>query len=105
MAPADEVHEAVLEVAPVLDLLERAWPARSVPAAITATWVHMRWTRSITWLETITVPPRSTYECRMSRMFAAETGSTASNGSSRTSRSGAWTMAAARDTFLVMPAE
>ena len=41
----------------------------------------------------------------MSRMFAAETGSTASNGSSSTSSRGACTSAQASATFLVMPAE
>ena len=70
-----------------------------------ATWSHIRWTRSITWLETITVPPAWAKPCSSSRIRAAETGSTASNGSSSTSRSGAWIMAAARAIFLVMPAE
>ena len=41
----------------------------------------------------------------MSRMFAADTGSTASNGSSSTSSRGACTSAHARATFFVMPAE
>ena len=41
----------------------------------------------------------------MSRMFAADTGSTASNGSSSTSSRGACTSAHASATFLVMPAE
>ncbi|MNW57094.1 hypothetical protein D3C74_348710 [compost metagenome] len=55
--------------------------------------------------ETITVPPLATYPLRISRMLAAETGSTASNGSSSTSRLGAWMRAEASAIFLVMPAE
>ena len=38
-------------------------------------------------------------------MFAADTGSTDSNGSSSTSSRGAWTSAHASAIFLVMPAE
>ncbi len=86
-------------------LLSTVPAARSRPSATTATWSHIRCTRSMTWLETITVPPLATYRSRMSRMLAAETGSTDSNGSSRTSTLGAWIRADARAIFLVMPAE
>src|SRR5690606_7744531 len=81
-------------------------PAASTrPAPITATWSHIRSTRSIEWLETMTVPPPRTNWCRMSRMFAAETGSTDSKGSSSTSSLGAWMSAQASAIFFVMPAE
>ena len=59
----------------------------------------------MTWLESTTVPPASTKSARMRRIVAAETGSTASKGSSSTSTRGAWTSAQARVTFFVMPAE
>ena len=72
---------------------------------MTATCVQMRSTRSMTWLESTTVPPDSTKPVRMRRIVAAEIGSTASNGSSSTSTRGAWTSAEASVTFLVMPAE
>src|SRR5262249_21761003 len=58
------------------------------PAARIAMCVQSRSTTSITWLEKMTVPPPLTYRWRMSRVSAAETGSTASNGSSSTSRRG-----------------
>jgi hypothetical protein len=53
----------------------------------------------------MTVPPWATYVERMSRMIALETGSTASNGSSRTSSRGEWIIAPASITFLTIPAE
>lgn len=59
----------------------------------------------MTWLEKTTVPPPATYRFRMSRMSAAETGSTASNGSSSTSTRGPCNNAQARPIFFFMPAE
>ena len=79
--------------------------ARTTPAAMIATSVQIRSTRSITWLERTTVPPVAAKSSRMPRMVRAETGSTASNGSSRTSRRGAWMRAHASVIFLVIPAE
>ncbi len=67
--------------------------------------VQSRSTTSMTWLEKMTVPPPVTYRCRMSRIRAADTGSTASNGSSSTSSRGACSSAQARPIFFFMPAE
>ena len=75
------------------------------PCAMIATWLQSRSTTSITWLEKTTVPPPDTYRCRMSRISAAETGSTASNGSSSTSSRGPCSSAQARPIFFFMPAE
>ena len=68
-----------------------------------ATWVQMRSTRSITWLDSTTVPPFAAKSSRMPRIVRAETGSTASNGSSRTSSRGAWTSGAGQGDLLGHP--
>ena len=70
-----------------------------------ATRSQTRSIMSMPWLESTTVPPLATYFCRISVTFAAETGSTDSNGSSSTSTRGEWIIAQASAIFFVMPAE
>lgn len=83
VAAADQLQEAVFEFFP-------AATSSTVPAAhtrpllITATCVHIFSTNAITCEEIITVPPVFAYSMRMSLRLALDTGSTDSNGSSRT---------------------
>src|SRR6185312_15131194 len=77
----------------------------TLPSTMIATESQILWMRSMLWLDSTTVPPASVYLCRISITFAAETGSTDSNGSSSTSSRGEWIIAAAMAIFLVMPAE
>jgi hypothetical protein len=103
-AGADQPHEGVIQ---------RAWPrtcsrvpeATRRPPAITPTWSQTCSTRAITWRDSTTDPPASTKRCRITRMVAADTGSIASNGSSRTSSRGVCSRAVARVIFLRIPAE
>ena len=53
----------------------------------------------------MTEPPPATNRCKIVRMVAADTGSTASNGSSRTSSLGLCSSAVASVIFLRMPVE
>ena len=62
-----------------------ARPTRCGPLTITATWSHMRSTSSITWLENTIVPPPPVKCSSTERIARADTGSMASNGSSRKS--------------------
>ncbi len=55
---AHELDEAVLEGLRTAHLVDGP-DARSRPCAMTATWSHMRCTRSIEWLDTMTVPPEA----------------------------------------------
>ena len=77
---------------------------KTAPLTMTATESHTRSMRFMVWLDITTVPPAATYFCRISITFAADTGSTDSNGSSSTRRRGACTRAQASAAFLVMPA-
>jgi hypothetical protein len=98
------MHEHVLERTVAAHRSERALqPDRA--SAMIATWLQSRSTTAMTWLEKTTVPPPATYRCRMSRISAADTGSTASNGSSSTRRRGACSSAQASPIFFFMPAE
>ena len=72
---------------------------------MTATWLQKRCTVAMTWLEMMTVPPAPAKSVSSPWMVWAETGSTASKGSSRTRTEGECTRAQARWTFLRMPAE
>ena len=99
VTPADQLQEPVLQVLAGGHLLNRARRAHL------ATCVHIFSTSAMTCEEMITVPPVRAYSMRMSLRLALDTGSTDSNGSSSTSTRGLWIMAAARQIFLVMPAE
>lgn len=79
--------------------------ATTIPRLMMATWLQKRCTVAMTWLEMMTVPPASAKSRRVPWIVWAETGSTASKGSSRTRTLGEWTRAQARWTFLRMPAE
>ena len=59
----------------------------------------------MTWLESSTEPPPATKRVRIRLTVAAETGSTASNGSSRTSSRGPCSSAVARPIFFRIPEE
>ncbi len=75
------------------------------PAAITATCEHRPSTSAITCEENTTVPPPAVYRPSTLRMIRADTGSTASNGSSSSSTRGECSSAAARVIFFRMPVE
>src|SRR5690606_22166517 len=79
--------------------------ASTRPAPITATWSHIRSTSAMTCEDSTTVPPSSTNSPRILRMTPAETGSTASKGSSSTRSRGACTSAHASVIFFDIPAE
>ena len=72
---------------------------------MTATWSQSCSTSAMTWLESTMEPPSATNPRRIVLMVAAETGSTASNGSSSTSSRGACSSAVASPIFLRMPVE
>ena len=80
-------------------------PRRPGPRAITATVSQSCSTSAITWLESSTEPPPATNRVRMRLTVAAETGSTASNGSSSTSSRGACSSAVASPIFFRIPEE
>src|SRR5699024_10289755 len=102
-APTSSVNRVSRSTSPLTSATVPA--ARRWPWAMTATCEHIRCTRSITWEETITVPPASTNSFNTARIAAAETGSTDSKGSSSTSTEGACTRAQPSATFLRIPAE
>jgi hypothetical protein len=98
------VHEGVLQGLAAAYVVQRA-EASTRPLAMTATWSHSCSTSAMTWLEKMTEPPPRTNRWRMVRMVAADTGSTASKGSSSTSSFGPCSSAVARVIFLRMPVE
>lgn len=74
--------------------------AATAPSTMIARWSQTCSTRTMTWLDTTTEPPAATKRRRMSRIVAAEIGST---GSSRTRSRGRCTRAVARPIFLRIP--
>src|SRR5690606_39882463 len=79
--------------------------ASTAPSAMMATPSQTRSVSSMLWLERMTVPPAAANRLSTSITTAADTGSTASNGSASTTRRGARVMAAAIAAFVVVPAE
>ncbi len=73
--------------------------------ASTATVSQSCSTSAITWLDSSTEPPPATNRLRIRLSVAADTGSTASNGSSSTSSRGPCSSAIANPIFFRMPVE
>ena len=83
MPAADQLQEPLLKVL-AADTCSIVPAARTCPALMTVTCVHIFSTSDITCEEMMTVPPVDAYSARMSLRFALDTGSTDSNGSSST---------------------
>ena len=80
--------------------------ASTCPAAMTATWSHMRWTRSMTCEDTMTVPPERDVGRRGCRgCWRRRPGRRPRTARPARAARGACTIAQASATFLVMPAE